>query len=79
MKRLWSACFVIAAAWLAYLAILTIGAETAEGRSSPRWRPAGPLDGLNVEGWLLVVGLPAATVVVSTAYYLRRRYFAKPS
>jgi hypothetical protein len=78
VKRLWLACFVIAAAWLATLAILTVGAKT-EARSSPRWRPAGPLDVLNVGGWLLVVGLPSAIVVVSTAYYLRRRYFAKPS
>jgi len=40
---------------------------------------ADQLDGPNVFAWLLMIGLPAAIVVVSTAYYLRQRYFAKPS
>jgi hypothetical protein len=84
MKRLWLASFVLAAAWLTTVAILTV---VARFEDTPRPRPSPnthvfateELDGLNVGGWLLMIGLPAAVVVVSTGYFLRRRYFAKPS
>jgi hypothetical protein len=84
MKRLWLGCFVLATAWLATVVILTAVARFEDPPGPPQSQNGDliateQLDGLNIGGWLLLIGLPAAIVVVSTAYYLQRRYFAKPS
>jgi hypothetical protein len=85
VKRLWLACFVLAAAWLTILVILTVVARFQDPLRSPQPSPnthvfaTEELDSLNVDGWLLMVILPAAFVAVSTACYVARRFSAKPS